>query len=103
MPTVVDDPALPTAAPADPDAALGAQSQPKARAPLRSSATTVTLNRFFVRLQAQLSRLADRGDGIAMERPVDMNGFRITSVGETDQLASLVTRAQAREILNVDD
>jgi hypothetical protein len=104
MPTVVADPDMPAAAPADPDAALtGTRLPSRAKVALRSSKTTATLNRFFTRVQTQLQRLADRGGDIALEAPLDMNGQRITGVPETFQLASLVSRAQAREILGVDD
>jgi hypothetical protein len=101
MPTIVADPDLPTAAPADPDAAYGTNVSSPA-VPPRSGGVTAAINAFGARIAVQLQRLADKDStsGLRMSQPVDANGFRITNVADSHQLKSLVTRTQAQALLD---
>lgn len=99
MPTIVADPALPAAAPADPgDNMPTGVANPSV--PPRSSGVTASINRFGTRVVVQLARLADRdsAEGLLMTQAIDLNGRRIVNVSESNQLLSLVTKAQAEAL-----
>lgn len=95
--TLVDDPAMPAASPADPSDV----TESDGAITLRNTALAVALNRFGSRVETLLQRLADKdaSSGILMEQDVDMNHQRITNVGPSYQPRSLIPLSMVEDVL----
>lgn len=99
MPTIIEDPGLPPANPADPSG-LDVSDSPVS---LRLTDLAGRLNAFGERLVVQLQRLADKSsvEGIQMEQPLDMNHNKIENVGASYQLTSIVPLSLVEDLLDV--